>query len=56
MEILPSQPEELLFRRGGVLCHLNCGDEALDVPEGRVLICSGTDPGAPDTATWISQG
>jgi alpha-glucosidase len=51
---------ELVIRRGPLVCHLNTGDtpiatEARDsLLKGReVLLCSGPEPGATDTATWL---
>jgi len=43
----------LVFRRGHLVCHLNTGTTPARVPAGEVLLCSGTTPGAPDTATWL---
>jgi len=43
----------LVFRRGQLVCHLNAGTTPARVPAGEVLLCSGTTPGAPDTATWM---
>jgi len=45
----------LTFVRGDLLCHLNTGTRAVPAPEGDVLLCSGTTPGGPDTATWIRR-
>jgi alpha-glucosidase len=56
VEMLPSAPDVLLFRRGDIVCHLNCGATAVDLPGGDVLLCSGDQPGAPDTATWLRTG
>ena len=42
----------LTFRRGTLVCHLNTGTTPVRVPDGEVLLCSGSTPGAPDTATW----
>lgn len=51
---------ELVIRRGPLLCHLNTADEPIAAEhrekllEGRdVLLCSGDEPGGPDTATWL---
>ena len=44
----------LTFRRGSLVCHLNTGTTPVRVPDGEVLLCSGSTPGGPDTATWIS--
>lgn len=43
----------LAFRRGDIVCHLNCGTTPVPVPDGVVLICRGATPGGPDTATWL---
>jgi alpha-glucosidase len=55
VEMLDSEPEVLAFRRGPLVCHLNTGSVPVDVPEGEVVLCSGREPGAPDTATWLRQ-
>jgi alpha-glucosidase len=43
----------LTFIRGDLVCHLNTGTTAVAAPAGEVLLCSGSAPGAPDTATWL---
>jgi alpha-glucosidase len=53
IEVLPTDDDVLAFRRGDIVCHLNCGTAAVAVPDGEVLLCSGPTPGAPDTATWL---
>jgi alpha-glucosidase len=53
VELLDAEPDVVVFRRGDITCHLNCGLTPVDVPEGRILLCSGATPGAPDTATWL---
>jgi alpha-glucosidase len=51
--LLDAEPDVVVFRRGDITCHLNCGLTPVEVPEGRILLCSGATPGAPDTATWL---
>jgi alpha-glucosidase len=51
--LLDAGPDVVAFRRGDIVCHLNCGVSAVAVPDGRVLLCSGRRPGDPDTATWL---
>ena len=53
VELLDAEPDVVAFRRGDIVCHLNCGVTPVDVPDGEVLLCSGATPGAPDTATWL---
>jgi alpha-glucosidase len=53
VELLSVDDDVLAFRRGDIVCHLNCGRTPVDVPEGEVLLSSGPTPGAPDTATWL---
>jgi alpha-glucosidase len=53
VELLDAEPDVVAFRRGDIICHLNCGVTPVDVPKGRVLLCSGSTPGAPDSATWL---
>jgi alpha-glucosidase len=53
VQILSSDDNVLVFRRGDLTCHLNCGTSPVEVPAGDVLLCSGDTPGAPDTATWL---
>ena len=53
VELLDKGPDVVAFRRGNLVCHLNCGVTPVDVPQGTVLLCSGPTPGAPDTATWL---
>ncbi|WP_299049925.1 glycoside hydrolase family 13 protein [uncultured Nocardioides sp.] len=64
-EVLPGVPREvsvethddvLTLRRGDLVCHLNCGDSAVEPPAGEVVVCSGPTPGSPDTATWVRTG
>jgi alpha-glucosidase len=55
VELLDSEPDVVAFRRGDIICHLNCGLTPVDVPDGEVLLCSGPTPGAPDTATWLQS-
>ena len=52
--------DELVIRRGPLVCHLNTGASA--IPPGsleqlldgyEVVLCSGEVPGGPDTATWL---
>jgi alpha-glucosidase len=53
VEIVSTDRDVLVFRRGALTCHLNCGSSPVDVPPGEVLLCSGDTPGAADTATWL---
>jgi alpha-glucosidase len=53
VELLDAGQDVVAFRRGKLVCHLNCGVTPVDVPEGRVVLCSGPTPGAPDTTTWL---
>jgi alpha-glucosidase len=53
VELLDAGQDVVAFRRGTLVCHLNCGVTPVDVPEGRVVLCSGPTPGAPDTTTWL---
>ena len=55
VELLDAEPDVVAFRRGEIICHLNCGLTPVGVPDGKVLLCSGTTPGAPDTTTWIQS-
>ncbi|MGB3441173.1 MAG: glycoside hydrolase family 13 protein [Actinophytocola sp.] len=53
-----STPDDVLgFRRGDVLCVVNLGDTAADLPaHAEVLLCSGVLTGGtlpPDTAAWL---
>jgi len=43
----------LTFTRGTLVCHLNTGTTPAAVPDGEVLLCSGSVPGGPNTATWL---
>ncbi|MGD9958168.1 glycoside hydrolase family 13 protein [Nocardioides sp.] len=51
--IISSDDDVLVFSRGDLVCHVNCGSTPVTVPAGEVLLCSGDIPGAPDTATWL---
>jgi alpha-glucosidase len=53
VEMLDLGADVLAFRRGDLVCLLNCGAAAVPVPSGEVVLCSGDAPGAPDTATWL---
>jgi alpha-glucosidase len=57
--------DQLVIRRGSLICHLNTGSSAIP-PEQlsrlmsgvEVLLCSGpagTEPGDPNTATWLRR-
>ncbi|MFC6288161.1 glycoside hydrolase family 13 protein [Nocardioides sp. GCM10027113] len=52
----PLGADVLDLRRGNLRVLLNCGDTAVDLPEGEVVIASGTLPGGKlpaDTAVWL---
>ncbi len=53
VQIVSSDDDVLVLRRGHLTVHLNCGAQPVAVPDGEVLLCSGPTPGAPDTATWL---
>jgi alpha-glucosidase len=53
VEVTSASGDVLIFSRGDLVCHLNCGSTAVGVPAGEVLLCSGETPGAPYTATWL---
>ncbi len=56
-EWLDSPPGCLAFRRDGLECWLNSGDQTVSLPEGRVALRSTPDVGAgqlpPNAAAWI---
>ena len=68
-ELLPSLPDEVevvatapgtfAFRRGGLVCMVNCGSRAARLPDvaGDVLLASGVGVADgrihPDTAAWL---
>ena len=45
VQILSTDDDVLVFRRGDLTCHLNCGTSPVEVPAGEVLLCSGDTPG-----------
>ncbi|WP_020102229.1 glycoside hydrolase family 13 protein [Mycobacterium sp. 360MFTsu5.1] len=55
---LPTAPKLLAFRcEDGLVCLLNAGSTAVDVPAGRVVLASGPLPNGqipPDTAVWLT--
>lgn len=53
VQMLDLGADVLAFRRGDLICLLNCGTVAVDVPDGEVLLCSGEAPGGPETTTWL---
>lgn len=47
----------LAFRRGGLVCVLNAGDNPVDLPEGRLLLSSAPVAGGllpPNAAAWLA--
>jgi alpha-glucosidase len=59
VEVLESAPGTFAFRRGGLVCMVNCEDRAARIPEGSgdPVLSSGAEPLqgllAPDTAAWF---
>jgi len=55
VEMLDLGDDSVAFRRGSVTVALNCGDSAVDLPAGEVLLASGViaDGLPPDTAVWL---
>ncbi|WP_210649265.1 glycoside hydrolase family 13 protein [Nocardioides sp. SYSU D00065] len=55
VEIVSAGPEVLTFRRGPLTVVLNCGDSAVELPAGELLLASGPVDGTlpPDTAAWL---
>ncbi len=59
VEILDGPPGTLAFRRGDLVCVVNCGSRPRRLPEvaGEVLLSSGEEPAGgrigPDTAAWF---
>jgi len=56
VELLDLGENVLAFRRGPVVCVLNCGTSAVDLPDGELLLSSGPVAGATlprDTAAWL---
>ncbi|GAA2269100.1 glycoside hydrolase family 13 protein [Nonomuraea roseoviolacea subsp. roseoviolacea] len=57
IEWLDSHEDALVFRRGSLVCALNCGTDAVPLPpHERVLLASGPltdDLLPPDTAVWL---
>lgn len=55
---LPAAPDLLAFQcEDGLVCLLNAGSTAVDVPHGEVLLASGPVPDGqmpPDTALWLN--
>ncbi len=56
IEWLPSSPGSLAFRRGDLVCALNCGKRPVRLPDGigELIVSSGDldDRLPPDTAAW----
>jgi alpha-glucosidase len=59
LEVYGSETE-LVIRRGPLVCHLNTADTAIPgehrdklLAGAEVLLCTGDEPGAADTATWL---
>lgn len=55
-EWLASDPSVLSYRRGGVTCVINLGDEAAPLPRGEIIISSGDVHDGllgTDTAVWV---
>ena len=55
VELLDLGTDVLAFRRGPLTVVLNCGDTAVELPEGELLLASGAVDGTlpPDTAAWL---
>ena len=55
VELVDLGADVLAFRRGPLTVVLNCGDTAVELPEGEVLLASGPVDGKlpPDTAAWL---
>ncbi len=57
-ELVDHGPNVLAFRRGdGFVCVANMGDESVALPDGEVLLASGSISGhelPPDTAVWMT--
>jgi alpha-glucosidase len=55
VELVDLGADVLAFRRGPLTVVLNCGDAAVELPEGEVLLASGPvdDKLPPDTAAWL---
>ena len=56
IEWLPAPADAVFFRRGGLVCALNAGDESIPLPPGELLLSSGPATGGvlpPNTAAWL---
>ncbi|MDZ5660756.1 glycoside hydrolase family 13 protein [Nocardioides sp. S-58] len=55
VEVLDLGADVLAFRRGPLTVVLNCGDAAVELPAGDLLLASGPvdDKLPPDTAAWL---
>ena len=56
VDVLDAGQDVLAFTRGPLTVVLNCGDAAVELPAGEVLLASGqVDDGKlpPDTAAWL---
>lgn len=57
LEWLPAPVDALAFRRGGLICALNTGEQPVAMPEGALLLASGPLADGwlpPDTAAWLA--
>lgn len=56
IEWLSTPADVVAFRRGGLVCVLNAGQQPVQLPDGQVILTSGPAAGgelAPNTAAWL---